>query len=175
TYLASSGDGGYGMQDPADYPNVVAVGGTVLTLAGSKYSEVVWRFTGGGCSVVPKPKWQNDPGCSNRTGSDVAAVASGVSEYDTYGEGGWFTVGGTSVSSPLLAGVYALAGNANKQTGGKNFWTMSKKQRKKFLHAITSGSNGSCGGSYLCTAGTGQFGTYSGPTGWGTPNGVKAF
>jgi uncharacterized membrane protein len=36
---------------------------------------------------------------------------------------------------------------------------------------VTSGSNGSCGGSSLCTAGTG----YDGPTGVGTPNGTTAF
>lgn len=36
---------------------------------------------------------------------------------------------------------------------------------------MTSGSNGSCSGSYLCTAGPG----YDGPTGLGTPNGTAAF
>jgi len=45
----------------------------------------------------------------------------------------------------------------------------------KSLHYINTGNNGSCGGSYLCTAGTNQFGTYSGPAGWGTPNGIGAF
>jgi hypothetical protein len=30
-------------------------------------------------------------------------------------------------------------------------------------------------GTYLCSAGTGQFGTYAAPTGWGTPNGIGAF
>ena len=49
--------------------------------------------------------------------------------------------------------------------------TLKKKKLKKELHDITSGTNGTCGGSYLCTAGKG----YDGPTGWGTPNGVKAF
>ncbi len=90
--------------------------------------------------------------------------------------GGWGTVGGTSVSSPLLAGVYGLAADFSKVSkGGSHFWTMSKKARKKELHYISSGNNGTCGGSYLCTAGTKQFGTYSGPVGWGSPNGIKAF
>ena len=40
---------------------------------------------------------------------------------------------------------------------------MSKKKRKKELHYISVGFDGSCGGEYLCTAGTKQFGTYSGP------------
>jgi subtilase family serine protease len=175
-YMASSGDGGYGMQDPADIENVNSIGGTVLALNGSKYSETVWHFTGGGCSVVTKPKWQKDPSCSKRTGNEVAAVASGVSLYDSYPTGGWGTVGGTSVSSPLLAGVYGLAADFSKVSkGGSHFWTMSKKARKKELHYISSGNNGTCGGSYLCTAGTKQFGTYSGPVGWGSPNGIKAF
>jgi hypothetical protein len=37
------------------------------------------------------------------------------------------------------------------------------------------GFDGSCSGEYLCTAGTKQFKTYSGPGGWGTPNGIKAY
>jgi subtilase family serine protease len=180
TYLASAGDGGYGMQDPADYATVVSVGGTVLRYATSKYSEIVWPSSGGGCSVVAKPSWQSDPNCSKRTGNDVAAVAWNAAEYDSYGTGGgWFTVGGTSVSSPLLAGVFGLAGNATKQNGGQNFWTASNKKRAKYLHTITSGMLSGCPsnykGTYLCDAGTNQFGTYSGPSGWGTPNGIGAF
>ena len=35
TYLASAGDDGYGIQDPADYDSVVSVGGTVLSKKGT--------------------------------------------------------------------------------------------------------------------------------------------
>ncbi len=178
-YLASAGDGGYGMQDPADFQTVVSVGGTVLSKSSSAYTERVWPDSGGGCSVVNKPTWQNDPNCSKKTGNDVSAVASGVAIYDSYPSGGWGTVGGTSVSSPLLAGVFGLANNSAKQDGGKNFWTLSKKKLGKSLHAITSGSVVNCPpslvGTYLCAAGTGEFGQYSAPTGWGTPNGIGAF
>jgi subtilase family serine protease len=179
-YLASAGDGGYGTFDPADYGTVVSVGGTVLQAAsGSTYTERVWPSSGAGCSVVAKPSWQKDPACSNRTDNDVSAVAAGVAEYDTYSERGWITVGGTSVASPLVAGVYGLAGNASKQDAGKRFWTLTKKQLKKDLHYINTGMVSGCPssltGSYLCQAGTGQFGNYSGPTGWGTPNGIGAF
>jgi subtilase family serine protease len=177
-YLSSAGDRGYGMEDPADYPTVVSVGGTFLSQNHSKYHEVVWPNTGGGCSVEVKPSWQHDPGCAQRTGNDVAAVAVGVSVYDTYSSGGWGGADGTSISSPLVAGIYGLAGNADKQDFGKNLWTLSKIELKKDLHAITFG-NDKCprklAGSYLCTAGTGQYGTYAGPTGWGTPNGIGAF
>jgi subtilase family serine protease len=175
-YLASSGDGGYGEQDPADFTNVVSIGGTQFGKTGSTYTETVWRDTGGGCSVVAKPSWQNDPGCTKRTGNDIAAVASiNVAYYDTYGGHGWGIVGGTSVASPLLAGVYGLAANAAKHTSGKPFWKLKKKKLQKDFNVISSGNDGTCGGSYLCTAGTGQFGTYSGPTGFGTPNGIGAF
>ncbi len=178
TYLASAGDFGYGMQDPADYDSVVSVGGTVLSKKGSSYSERVWPLSGSGCSVVGKPPWQRDPGCGERTGNDVSAVAENVAEYDSFGYTGWFTVGGTSVGSPLLGGVYALAGNAKTRQSGKAFWTLAK-DRRRYLHAITRGQVAYCppslGGSYLCKAGTGQFKTYSGPAGWGTPKGIGAF
>ncbi len=177
-YLASAGDGGYGMQDPADFTDVVSIGGTVLQKSGSSYTEMVWRDSGGGCSVVTKPSWQHDPSCSKRTGNEISAVAFGVAEYDTYGQHGWIEEGGTSVSSPLLAGVFALAANQATHTSGKPFWTLKKKKLKKDFNLITSGTNGCPGsitGSYLCTAGTGQFGQYSGPAGWGTPKGIGAF
>jgi hypothetical protein len=181
TYLASAGDGGYGMQDPADYDTVVSVGGTTLSKEGSPptYSEKVWPDSGGGCSVVTKPPWQHDPSCSNRTGNDIAAIAAGVAEYDTYDEKGWITIGGTSVSSPLMAGVFGLAGNATSRQSGKGFWDLKKKKLKKDLNYIDSGTVQGCpsslSGSYLCTAGTKQYGNYSGPTGWGSPNGIGAF
>jgi subtilase family serine protease len=185
-YLASSGDASYNsIGGPSVLGSVIAIGGTQLTVSGSKYTESVWSGAGSGCASssivgspgVAKPSWQHDPSCTSRTDSDVSAESGcspGVSVYiSSYG--GWTGVCGTSVASPLLAGVIALAGNAASQNGGKNFWTLSGKKKKKELHYISSGNNGSCGGSYLCTAGTKQFKTYSGPAGWGTPNGVKAF
>ena len=93
TYLASAGDNGYGLEDPAAFASVVAVGGTNLTPnTGNKrgWDEDVWPDSGGGCSNESKPSWQKDPDCSERTGADVSAQASPeVAEYDTYGEGGW--------------------------------------------------------------------------------------
>jgi hypothetical protein len=179
TYLASAGDGGYGMQDPADYATVVSVGGTELSKKGAKYTERIWPSSGGGCSVVSKPSWQHDPKCAERTGNDVSAVADNVAEYNTFPYGGWILVGGTSVGSPLLGGVYALAGNAKSRQSGKSFWTLDNQNRDKYLHAITVGSVSGCPpsvrGTYLCRAGTGQYKTYSGPGGWGTPKGIGAF
>lgn len=179
TFLAAAGDIGYGSFPPAQFANVISVGGTLLSKSGSTYSETVWSATSGGCAMkVAKPSWQYDPGCSGRTANDVAAVAWNVASYDTYGDSGWNAAAGTSVASPIIAGVFALAGNAAKQDGGKTFWTLTDKKRQEDLHVISSGTD-DCPphlqGSYLCTAGTDQFGTYSGPTGWGTPNGIGAF
>ncbi|MFY9718148.1 MAG: S8 family serine peptidase [Candidatus Cybelea sp.] len=179
SYLASSGDNGYGLYQPASFKDVFAVGGTSLSVnTGEKrgYGELVWVDTGGGCSDTDeaKPSWQKDPDCSYRTGSDIGAVAVDAAEYDTYGASGWIQVDGTSISSPLVAGIIGEAGNSTKQVGGEHLWGLSKKQQRKQIYKITIGNDGSCGGEYLCTAGTKQFGIFSGPTGWGTPHGIKA-
>ena len=104
-----------------------------------------------------------------RTVSDVSAVAdpaTGVSVYDTYQQSGWLVFGGTSVASPIIGSVYALAGNTGSIDDAS--YTYSHKSS---LHDIKSGSNGSCGGTYLCTGVKG----YDGPTGNGSPNGTGAF
>jgi subtilase family serine protease len=179
TYVASAGDDGYSLYQPATFQAVVSAGGTVLKLARGAYSEKVWVDSGGGCSSTsePKPSWQTDTGCRYRTGNDASAVATAVAEYDSYSYGGWIEVDGTSISSPLLAGVFGLAGNSTSQDGGKTLWTLNPSQLQNDLHAITKGNDG-CSGvnpKYLCRAGTGEFGQYSGPGGWGSPNGVGAF
>jgi subtilase family serine protease len=178
-YLASSGDSAYNnIGAPSVLANVVAVGGTQLHVSGSNYTETIWNDAGAGCeTAISKPSWQGDPGCSGRTDSDVSAESGcspGVAVYSSL-YGGWFGVCGTSVASPFLAGVIALAGNASSVHGGEQFWKAKKKKVKKELHYISSGSDGSCGGSYLCTAGTKQYRTYSGPGGWGTPKTDKLF
>jgi len=181
-YLASAGDGGYGMQDPADYATVVSVGGENLDPEGNGFKQTVWEDSGGGCSVVTKPSWQADPLCTFRTGNDVTAVSNNASMYDTYDANGWFTVGGTSVASPLTAGVIALAGNQAKIYGGKTFWEASAKVHKKDFNTNITGTVNGCPSNfidtYICTAGlTGSqaYGSYSGPTGWGSPKGVGAY
>jgi subtilase family serine protease len=161
----SSGDNGYGVEFPAASSNATAVGGTHLVLG---QPETVWNGAGSGCSAyIAKPSWQTDTGCARRTVADVSAVAdpnTGVAVYGpaTRASSRWLVFGGTSVAAPLVAGVYAVSGVVNLQT------TYS---RPSGFHDVTSGSNGSCGGTYLCTGMPG----YDGPTGLGTPNGTTAF
>lgn len=132
------------------------------------WTETVWSGAGSRCSAyITKPSWQTDASCSRRTVADVSAVAdpnTGVSVYDTYRlhPGGWLA----SVSAPIIGGVYALAGNSGAITYASYPYSHTAS-----LFDVISGSNGSCGGSYLCTAGVG----FDGPTRLGTPNSTGAF
>jgi subtilase family serine protease len=175
----SAGDSDYGTSYPATSPKVVSVGGTALKTASNSrgWTESVWNTTpgsegtGSGCSSQEaKPSWQAalslPAGCNNRIDNDVAAdadPATGVAVYDTSNNnGGWNEIGGTSASSPMVAAMFALAGNAGA-TPAQDIY-----QHTGNFFDVTSGNDGTCSPSYLCTAGTG----YDGPTGWGTPNGL---
>jgi hypothetical protein len=203
---------------PASSPHVVAVGGTRLELsevAGEWQAESVWNGNGaggGGCSeVFSSPIWQrgaldwSSVGCGGlRAVADISADAdpyTGVAVHDSTpgarceeGVGNWCTIGGTSLASPLIASVFALAGGA----GGVEYPARTLYENEiaspSSLHDVTSGSNGACAKAptkagfsscttkeeseaskcverAICLAGVG----YDGPTGVGTPNGIKAF
>jgi len=172
--FASSGDNGYGVSYPAASQYVIGVGGTKLnvTQSGSYSSESAWSDGGSGCSNYEiKPSWQKDTGCKKRTVADVSADAdptSGAAVYDsvTYdGQKGWFKIGGTSLASPLVAGIFATSIHLpSTEQAGTFFYGLSSSH----FHDITTGSNGTCSSSYLCKATKG----YDGPTGLGSPNGA---
>jgi hypothetical protein len=167
----SSGDFGFGpAQFPGNLATVTSVGGTTLKRApGTQrgWSESVWSHAGSGCSAyIAKPHWQTDANCPMRTVADVSTVADGLAVYDTYQVPGWVVVSGTSAGSPLVAGVYALAGNTAGIGDASGLYAHAGQ-----LYDITSGSNGFCGGDYLCTGLPG----YDAPTGNGTPNGAGGF
>jgi len=169
-----SGDSGYGVSYPAASPYVTAVGGTSLwTAAGAPrgFYETAWSGAGSGCSAFEaKPSWQHDSGCGRRTVADVSADAdpnTGAEVVDSYGTttlNSLIEVGGTSMSTPIIAAVFALAGDASP---GPSI----PYNTATFLWDVTEGSNGACSPAYLCTAETG----YDGPTGLGTPAGTLAF
>jgi subtilase family serine protease len=183
---ASTGDSGYGVEYPSASPYVTAVGGTSLTPDSSVargWSERVWGDgkvgtdgdgAGSGCSAYEtKASWQgtvSDPLCADRTVADVAADAdpdTGVWIYDSYSLGGWQSNwGGTSMASPIIAAAYALAGPPAAGSYPASF----PYAHPAFLHNVPAGSNGGCG-TYLCNGGPG----YNGPTGLGTPDGLRSF
>jgi subtilase family serine protease len=184
---ASSGDygyfgDGYAAQWPATSQSVTAVGGTHLRRSGNSrgWAETAWGDgvsgdlgAGSGCSgEIAKPSWQSDTGCPRRTIADVAADAdpdTGAAVYDSYPYRGtvygWFVSGGTSQAAPIIAGVYALAGNTAAIDDASGLYAHHR------FFDVRSGSNGTCASTYLCTAVSG----YDGPTGLGTPNGYQAF
>jgi hypothetical protein len=165
----SSGDNGFGVEFPASSPHVTAVGGTSLTLTSGRV-ETAWSGAGSGCSTIyAKPSWQHDALCTKRMVADVSAVADPATGVAVYGpssrnRSAWLVFGGTSVAAPLIAGVYGVNGGAVNYGSDPYAHTGS-------LNDVTQGSNGSCGGTYFCTAGAG----YDGPTGLGTPNGATGF
>jgi subtilase family serine protease len=168
----STGDSGYGVQFPASSPHVIAVGGTHLVRASNArgWSETAWSSGGSGCSTVyAKPSFQTDALCTNRVEADVSAVgdpATGVAVYGPVSRkgSGWLVFGGTSVSAPLIGGIYGVTGHT--PNGADSIYAHVGS-----LNDVTGGSNGSCGGTYFCTAQPG----YYGPTGNGSPNGTGAF
>jgi len=176
----SSGDYGYGngliLTGGVSYPGasqfVTSVGGTALVRDDNErgWSETAWAGSTSGCSAyIHKPGWQKDRLCDKRSVADVAAVAdpnTGLAVYDTFGFRGWLVVGGTSLSSPIIASVYAMAGNTSGVRDG-----VGPYRANSGLFDVVGGTNGNCGGVYLCTGLPG----YDGPTGLGTPNGLAGF
>jgi kumamolisin len=130
---------GKNAEDPGSQPLVTCVGGTTLNVSSTEAwkSETVWNewskkggATGGGISVYwPIPSYQVSNGASVATANggsasyrnlpDVAAVGdpyTGYSIYSAY-EGGWLAIGGTSLSSPLWAGMMSVI-NADRVADG---------------------------------------------------------
>jgi subtilase family serine protease len=173
---ASTGDSGYGVQSPASFGTVVAVGGTSLKRDTSTrgWTESAWSGAGSGCSSInANPGWQTGTSCPNgKANADVSAVAdpnTGVAVYDSYsyqGASGWMVFGGTSASSPIVASVYAMGGKSVNGSFAAYTWA-----NPSGLNDVTSGTNGTCATPVWCTAGSG----WDGPTGLGTPNGVASF
>jgi subtilase family serine protease len=180
----STGDSGFGAQYPASSLSVIAVGGTTMRLnTDNTYnSESVWSGSGAGCSAYEianswqksVANWSQTQCSSSRGAADVAADAdpgTGAVVYDSTpysGSTGWWQVGGTSLSSPLIAGVVALAGGTGGVSNAGSVPYQSFNAANS--HDITTGSDGTCS-TIMCRAGAG----YDGPTGLGSPYGTSGF
>ena len=120
-FFAAAGDAP-GTLWPCVSVNVVCAGGTSIrrsyTSSFTYYAQATWQDTGGGFSLYePRPSYQpttlvGDTTSTKRAAPDLSFDAnpySGVWVWDSnYFEelgGGWFFVGGTSLSSPALAGI----------------------------------------------------------------------
>ena len=159
TFLASTGDSGAPGEFPAYSPNVVAVGGTTLTINSSTYayaSESGWNDGGGGQSVYEaKPSYQNSVNSTSwRQIPDISFDAdpnSGVAILDSYDYGSsspWIQVGGTSVASPCWAGLVAVGDQLRTSVGLATMdgptqtLPLLYAMKAADFHDITTGSNG---------------------------------
>jgi subtilase family serine protease len=172
TVLAATGDDGatsfkYNMRDlytspavswPGTDPLVTAVGGTRLHLRANgtrRSADVAWSGSGGGRSLdFVRPAYQD--GVRALTGSargvpDIsmdASCASAVAIYGSFsGSGQWATICGTSLATPLFAGIVALAddyaGHGKAHSLGlinKAIYTIAA-QHKPGIVDIRAGSN----------------------------------
>ncbi|HXH97849.1 MAG TPA: S53 family peptidase, partial [Gaiellaceae bacterium] len=147
SFFVSAGDSGLPAEYPSSSRNVISVGGTTLAFNsdGSFKSETGWSGGGGGCSTYETAtsaqsgfSQYGQVHCNGKRATpDVsldADPASGVSVYDSYGYGGWITVGGTSASSPMWA---ARAAQTSAVVNSAYVYGSSIPYRD-----ITSGNNG---------------------------------
>jgi len=167
---AADGTSGVSTDYPASDPSAVAVGGTDLsvTSSGIYQSEVGWSGnssgasspgcqnqggSGGGYSPFPRPYWQAGLGVPSSPATrgipDVAADAShGVTIVQGGGDGG---VGGTSLSTPVWAGMAAIAdqyaGHDLGQLDPAVYATLRSANYSTDFHDIVSGNNGYSAGT----------------------------
>jgi len=177
--FASAGDGGFGVGYPSTNPWVISAGGTSILRNSSTLkvaSESCWGGSGGGTSTVETftSSWSGGNmgpwadfqypifGQANRNTPDMsfdADPASGAWVYSGFGLGGWGVVGGTSLSSPALAGIVNRMGNrlgsvflTPVTSGGDWFSNLENnmlysqlataKSYKSNFYDVTTGSNG---------------------------------
>jgi subtilase family serine protease len=175
SFFASSGDSGYGVSWPAASPNVVAVGGTTLALAGGVLKkETAWSGSGGGVSAYEtEPSYQTNysipKALNHRAVPDVSYNAdpySGFSVYRTNGtsKNGWYVLGGTSAGAPQWAAIHSLGLSA---FSANLYSDKASANNGKYFRDIVSGANGDC--LFYCNARK----RYDYVTGLGSPLTVK--
>jgi len=177
-------------QYPATSPYVISVGGTVATNTGTAtapvWSQTTWHVSdtalnGGGASSGCSG-WARMPAAqalsvkavaacgTARATTDLSAIASGFAMYHPDSGQGWWVAGGTSLSAPLIAGMYAQAGN---HTRPFDIYLRAAADPTAFTD-VTTGSTRGCNTTldllHLCSAGIG----WDGPTGLGTPRGLAS-
>ena len=172
-YFASAGDVGGEKIWPAMSPKVVSVGGTSLTLSGTTASEKAWSGTGGGLSAVfARPSYQSALTAivgTKRGGPDIAAVADPYTGAAVYAPSNtttstWMVFGGTSLSAPIIAGIYNLSGIVSASSNAELTRIYGKLGTTSFRD-VTTGTAG---------PNTAKVG-YDLTTGVGTPKNLTGF
>jgi kumamolisin len=196
TLFAATGDtggdanadctGGPVPEYPAASPNVVAVGGTDVSLSRNAlgtvtgFSEVVWGQSGGGFSVdYSAPGWQEVGSAAapveangHRGMPDVAATAA---DNFVYFDGGDYQAGGTSFATPLWAGmVTEMDALRTLSSGRTNFGFLDPA-----LYDLGANTTTSHPAYNLITSGGNCLGPardgWDTATGWGSPIAVNLY
>ncbi len=159
---AAFGTSGVSTSFPASDPYVTGVGGTRLTLSGTSYvSETAWSGNvtgayypgcenqgggGGGYSPYPEPYWQRGlpAGHFTRGVPDVSLDAATPVEQLRGGE--LYGVYGTSLATPVWAGIAAIAdqyfGTSLGLLNPTLYDILESPQYSSDFHDITTGNNG---------------------------------
>ena len=177
--LGDSGTVSTGAAWPADNPDVIGVAGTTLQLNPNNTiaSETLWSGSGGGCSnYYSAPSWQSSlsnwasVGCGTfRSFGDISADGDPNTGAAVNVNGTWYQIGGTSLSTPIIAAIYGLSSGINSSnTPVQNLYINNITAN---FNDITSGNDCNTVGESHCTAGVG----FDTPSGLGSPNGLGAF
>lgn len=141
TFVASAGDDGT-FTFPASSPDVLAVGGTSLSLSpsGGYGGESVWNDASGSSGGGPDPDYSS-PTSPAKPGPDVAYNAVGFSLYDSWdhgsGSAGWTEEDGTSFGAPQWAALIAIA-DQGRGLEGPGFTNLSTSQTLSLIHNMPS-------------------------------------
>ena len=153
------GDGGTTPSNPADSPYVIAAAGTTLNASTTAWSsETVWSGSGGSQSTFePKPSWQTLWSGPRRGVADIAFDADPNSGAKVIVNGGTQQIGGTSLSAPIFAGMWARV-LAVKGTGVGFAGPLIYQLPASDFHDVTSGNNGgsTAGPGYDLASGRGS-------------------
>ena len=177
TFVAASGDNGFGINYPASSPHVIAVGGTSLLPGGG---ETAWSGSGGGSSPsFARPAYQDGVFRGSRRGvPDVAYDADPQTGFLIYnqlngssstGDANFIQIGGTSAGAPQWAGLISLA---NEGRAANGLATLTGDQALTMLYALYNTPYYAMAFNDITTGGNGVNATvgYDLVTGLGTPN-----
>jgi len=175
SHFFSAGDSGLGATYPSSSPWVVSAGGTTINRDAATQnfqSESCWAGSGGGTSAYETYSstfgtgtgpWTNYQyplfGQSARRTPDISFDADPASGAYVRSNGGWYVVGGTSLSAPALAGIVNSSGNrlgVAPSLGGyysnmeNNLLYAELGTNKEYFtnfYDVTTGSNGASAGA----------------------------
>jgi len=178
---------------PASSPNVIAVGGTKLTLNlnNTRQSETddnrdlgfsaTWGGGGGISGYFSLPNWQAGlyytPINSGTTGTQTALTMRGVPDISgpmnghlLYFNGAIVSYGGTSVSAPVMAGMLArMQALTGKQRSSAEYNTLFYKNKNSFYDIVVGSNNTLITSGYIGTT------DWDPVTGLGPPTGTLVY